>query len=110
MTAQLPSRERWETLIRAIECESYDEEEIVSWVNSDEILSMARFALAAQSKSRWRGSGRITGSGMLPMTRSAPEIWRGMVLKCYRSTPTPRQSLRCQPNGLKNSPGHIMTM
>lgn len=50
MTAQLPSRERWETLIRAIECESYDEEEIVSWVNSDEILSMARFALAAHEQ------------------------------------------------------------
>lgn len=47
MTTQLPSRERLETLIRAIECESYDEEEIVSWVNSDEILSMARALLAA---------------------------------------------------------------
>ncbi|PXW62866.1 hypothetical protein DFO55_101722 [Grimontella sp. AG753] len=50
MTAQLPSKERLETLIRAIECESYDEEEIVSWVNSDEILSMARFALEAHEQ------------------------------------------------------------
>ena len=62
MTAQLPSRERWETLIRAIECESYDEEEIVSWVNSDEILSMARFALAAQEQEpvawQWQNHGQ----------------------------------------------------
>lgn len=50
MTAQLPSKQRLETLIRAIECESYDEEEIVSWVNSDEILSMARALLAAHEQ------------------------------------------------------------
>ncbi|MDV2903102.1 DUF551 domain-containing protein [Phytobacter diazotrophicus] len=62
MTAQLPSRERLETLIRAIECESYDEEEIVSWVNSDEILSMARALLAAHEQEpvawQWQNHGQ----------------------------------------------------
>ncbi len=42
------TRERLQKLIRAIDSESYDEEEIVGWVNSDEILELARMALAAQ--------------------------------------------------------------
>ena len=41
------TKERLQKLIRAIDSESYDEEEIVGWVNSDEILELARIALAA---------------------------------------------------------------
>lgn len=41
------TRERLEKLIHAIECESYDEEEIQAWVSSDEILDMARIVLAS---------------------------------------------------------------
>lgn len=41
------TKERLEKLIHAIECESYDEEEIKAWVSSDEIFYMARIALAA---------------------------------------------------------------
>lgn len=42
------TRERLQKLIRAIDCGSYDEEEIVEWVNSDEILELARIALATR--------------------------------------------------------------
>lgn len=41
------TKERLQKLIRAIDCGSYDEEEIVEWVNSDEILELARFRLAS---------------------------------------------------------------
>ncbi|HBM2656790.1 TPA: hypothetical protein LUY57_003032, partial [Enterobacter asburiae] len=41
------TRERLQRLIRAIDSENYDEEEIVGWVNSDETLELARIALAS---------------------------------------------------------------
>lgn len=41
------TKERLQKLIRAIDCGSYDEEEIVELVNSDEILELARIALAS---------------------------------------------------------------
>lgn len=41
------TKERLQKLIRAIDCGSYDEEEIVGWVNSDEIMELARIALAS---------------------------------------------------------------
>lgn len=41
------TKERLQRLIRAIDSGNYDEEEIVGWVNSDEILEMARIALAS---------------------------------------------------------------
>ena len=41
------TKERLKKLIRAIDCGSYDEEEIVGWVNSDEIMELARIALAS---------------------------------------------------------------
>lgn len=41
------TKERLQRLIRAIDSGSYDEEEIVGWVNSDEIMELARIALAS---------------------------------------------------------------
>ncbi|WP_431641227.1 hypothetical protein [Enterobacter hormaechei] len=41
------TKERLQKLIRAIDCENYDEEEIVGWVSSDEVLELARIALAS---------------------------------------------------------------
>lgn len=41
------TKERLQRLIRAIDSGNYDEEEIVGWVNSDEILELARIALAS---------------------------------------------------------------
>ena len=52
------TRERLQRLIRAIDSENYDEDEIVGWVNSDEILELARIALASLEAEpaihRWR--------------------------------------------------------
>lgn len=39
--------ERLQRLIRAIDSGNYDEEEIAGWVNSDEIMELARIALAS---------------------------------------------------------------
>lgn len=41
------TKERLQRLIRAIDSGNYDEEEIVGWVNSDEILELARITLAS---------------------------------------------------------------
>lgn len=46
MTSKL-TRERIQRIIRAIDSESYDEEEIREWLSSDEIMELARMALAA---------------------------------------------------------------
>ena len=47
MTKSTITRERIQRIIRAIDSESYDEEEIREWLTSDEIMGLARMALAA---------------------------------------------------------------
>lgn len=47
MTKSTITRERIQRIIRAIDSESYDEEEIREWLTSDEIMELARMALAA---------------------------------------------------------------
>lgn len=46
MTSKL-TRERIQRIIRAINSEAYDEEEIREWLSSDEIMELSRMALAA---------------------------------------------------------------
>ncbi|HCL5703022.1 TPA: DUF550 domain-containing protein [Klebsiella pneumoniae] len=46
MTSKL-TRERIQRIIRAIDSEAYDEEEIREWLSSDEIMELSRMALAA---------------------------------------------------------------
>ena len=46
MTRKL-TRERIQRIIRAIDSEAYDEEEIREWLSSDEIMELSRMALAA---------------------------------------------------------------
>lgn len=47
MTKSTITRERIQRIIRAINSEAYDEEEIREWLNSDEIMELSRMALAA---------------------------------------------------------------
>ncbi|MCJ7296442.1 DUF551 domain-containing protein [Klebsiella pneumoniae] len=47
MTRSTITRERVQRIIRAIDSESYDEEEIREWLSSDEIMELSRMALAA---------------------------------------------------------------
>ena len=47
MTKSTITRERIQRIIRAINSEAYDEEEIREWLSSDEIMELARMALAA---------------------------------------------------------------
>ncbi|MCC2901458.1 DUF551 domain-containing protein [Klebsiella pneumoniae] len=47
MTKSTITRERIQRIIRAIDSEAYDEEEIREWLSSDEIMELARIALAA---------------------------------------------------------------
>ena len=51
MTKSTITRERIQRIIRAIDSESYDEEEIREWLTSDEIMEMARMALSAMDSS-----------------------------------------------------------
>lgn len=51
MTKSTITRERIQRIIRAIDSESYDEEEIREWLTSDEIMGLARMALAAMDSS-----------------------------------------------------------
>ncbi|MEI6018449.1 hypothetical protein U5T60_22080 [Klebsiella quasipneumoniae subsp. quasipneumoniae] len=46
MTKSTITRERIQRIIRAIDSEAYDEEEIREWLSSDEIMELARIALA----------------------------------------------------------------
>ncbi|MCX3880555.1 hypothetical protein NAH03_24160, partial [Stenotrophomonas maltophilia] len=46
MTSKL-TRERIQRIIRTIDSEAYDEEEIREWLSSDEIMELSRMALAA---------------------------------------------------------------
>lgn len=47
MTKSTITRERIQRIIRAIDSEAYDEEEIREWLSSDELMELARMALAA---------------------------------------------------------------
>ncbi|WP_228294559.1 hypothetical protein [Klebsiella quasipneumoniae] len=45
------TRERIQRIIRAIDSEAYDEEEIREWLSSDELMELSRMALAAMDSS-----------------------------------------------------------
>lgn len=47
MTKSTITRERIQRIIRAINSEAYDEEEIREWLSSDEIMELSRMALSA---------------------------------------------------------------
>ncbi len=49
MTKSTITRERIQRIIRAINSEAYDEEEIREWLSSDEIMELSRMALAAMA-------------------------------------------------------------
>ena len=51
MTKSTITRERRQRIIRAIDSEAYDEEEIREWLSSEEIMELARMALAAMDSS-----------------------------------------------------------
>ncbi|SAV11915.1 Eaa1 [Klebsiella pneumoniae] len=51
MTKSTITRERIQRIIRAINSEAYDEEEIREWLSSDEIMELSRMALAATDSS-----------------------------------------------------------
>lgn len=56
MTKSTITRERIQRIIRAINSEAYDEEEIREWLSSDEIMELSRMALAAMDSEpvAWR--------------------------------------------------------
>lgn len=50
MTKSTITRERLQQIIRVIDGEAYDEEEIREWLSSDEIMELSRMALAAMDR------------------------------------------------------------
>lgn len=53
MTKSTITRERIQRIIRAIDSEAYDEEEIREWLSSDEIMELARMALSAMDSEHY---------------------------------------------------------
>ncbi|HBR3069738.1 TPA: DUF551 domain-containing protein [Klebsiella pneumoniae] len=56
MTKSTITRERIQRIIRAIDSEAYDEEEVREWLSSDEIMELSRMALTAMDSEpvAWR--------------------------------------------------------
>ncbi|WP_371329902.1 hypothetical protein [Klebsiella quasipneumoniae] len=75
MTKSTITRERIQRIIRAIDSESYDEEEIREWLTSDEIMELARMALAAMDSE--------------PVT----EVCEDYAIRYISSGPAPREGL-----------------
>jgi len=86
------TKERLQKLIRAIDCGSYDEEEIVEWVNSDEILELARIALASLEAEpvAWRyRTTDINGNHNTNWSFSEEESLLGLYQPLYAAPPAP---------------------
>ncbi|MEY7764149.1 DUF551 domain-containing protein [Klebsiella pneumoniae] len=60
MTKSTITRERIQRIMRAINSEAYDEEEIREWLSSDEIMELSRMALAAMDSE----PVAVTGNGL----------------------------------------------
>ncbi len=108
MTKSTITRERIQRIIRAINSEAYDEEEIREWLSSDEIMELSRMALAAMDSepdckerklfcstdtARMRKVISVSaGTGDAPLYRHAqpaPEKYNiGDATMCHIFTPT----------------------
>ena len=80
MTKSTITRERIQRIIRAIDSESYDEEEIREWLTSDEIMGLARMALAAMDSEPvvWIAQNKNTGEVEIdePFAKATnPKYW-----------------------------------
>ncbi|HIC9076944.1 TPA: DUF551 domain-containing protein [Klebsiella aerogenes] len=83
MTKSTITRERIQRIIRAIDSESYDEEEIREWLSSDEIMELARMALAAM--------------GSEPVIADCdPEVYEKGVSVCLVAIPKETAEVICQ--------------
>lgn len=97
MTKSTITRERIQRIIRAIDSESYDEEEIREWLTSDEIMGLARMALAAMdnkpvfnllvSKAGYKGQKQGNNFGFTTLD-AARELKEGKYL-LYRHAQQP---------------------
>ncbi|MGG8026278.1 DUF551 domain-containing protein [Klebsiella aerogenes] len=78
MTKSTITRERIQRIIRAIDSESYDEEEIREWLSSDEIMELARMALAAMGSEpvAWRLADSPESSVTVTDNEKMAAIWR----------------------------------
>ena len=69
MTKSTITRERIQRIMRAIDSEAYDEEEIREWLSSDEIMELARMALATMGS---EPVVPIWGATKYPVSRPVP--------------------------------------
>ncbi|HIC8784580.1 TPA: hypothetical protein ACW7Y1_000328 [Enterobacter hormaechei subsp. steigerwaltii] len=84
------TKERLQRLIRAIDSGSYDEEEIVGWVNSDEIMELARIALASlEADGDSEPVAFINGAWTLVYYRPPKELGLKVGDKLYAAPPAP---------------------
>ena len=93
MTKSTITRERIQRIIRAIDSEAYDEEEIREWLSSDELMELSRMALAAMDSesvavvepSDYVTAAQLVGEG--PARKAVHELYEGALRigdKLYR--------------------------
>lgn len=102
MTKSTITRERIQRIIRAINSEAYDEEEIREWLSSDEIMELSRMALAAMDSEPVAENIRIADAleGLLwpNMAIGNKAVIQAAIeaLRAYHAQPAP-----VVPNGLR---------
>jgi hypothetical protein len=93
MTKSTITRERIQRIMRAINSEAYDEEEIREWLSSDEIMELSRMALAAMDSEPVaivEPSDYVTAAqlvGERPVRKAVHELYEGALRigdKLYR--------------------------
>lgn len=105
------TKERLQRLIRAIDSGNYDEEEIVGWVNSDEILELARIALASlEAEESGRNPVLAYADSYRDMAKQGVEsipVWSVItdlernIAPLYSATPAPVVPAELHPDTLK---------
>ena len=77
MTKSTITRERIQRIIRAIDSESYDEEEIREWLSSDEIMELSRMALAAMDSEpvAWMHNNNNIGIPAITTSQKIGKYW-----------------------------------
>ncbi|WP_395149951.1 dATP/dGTP pyrophosphohydrolase domain-containing protein [Klebsiella pneumoniae] len=107
MTKSTITRERIQRIMRAINSEAYDEEEIREWLSSDEIMELSRMALAAMASEHKRNPVLAYADSYRDMAKQGVEsvpIWSVItdlernIAPLYRhAQPAPeRDRVRCE--------------
>ena len=89
MTKSTITRERIQRIIRAINSEAYDEEEIREWLSSDEIMELSRMALAAMDSEPVAYISKSDFDAGYPHILARRDFNKACTLPVYAAQPAP---------------------